>query len=198
MNIREYIETGIIGRYCLGALSGAEMLEVERLCDRFPEIMQEITVVQETLESYAATVAMDPPAHIKGRIWDTLADLEKEQTMDINDLPAISRFSDHKKWLSVVRPFIPSDPTEDRIIKVLRESDKIIQMLVISKTDFDDEVHVHEHESFIILEGECECKVGDEVFRLTAGGYTEIPLHTPHDVRIISPYVVAVLQRVGV
>jgi mannose-6-phosphate isomerase-like protein (cupin superfamily) len=97
-----------------------------------------------------------------------------------------------------VRPLIPPKIQEDRVVKVLRESDKIIQMLIVSKTDFDNEVHVGEHESFIILEGECECTIGDKVFRLKPGGFTEIPLYTDHDVRVLTPYVTAIVQRIAV
>jgi len=198
VDIQSYIESGILERYCLGELSAQEMQSVELYCRTHPEIEKEITVVKQALQNYSATMAMAPPPGLQNKIWDTIANLEKEKELDLNDLPEISRFSDHRKWLGLVKPFIPLDLQEDRIIKLLRQSEKIIQMLVVSRTDFDSEVHVHEQESFIILDGECECTVGEDIFRLQAGGYTEIPLHTPHDVRIISPYVVAILQRVAV
>ena len=69
---------------------------------------------------------------------------------------------------------------------------------MISRTDVDDEVHEHEQESFLVLEGECECHIGDTVYRLGPGGFIEIPLHLNHNVRVLSPYVVAVLQHIAV
>ena len=198
MNIQEFIENGTLEQYCLGILTADKMQEVEILRKQYPEIGTEITNIETSLERYASTCTLQPPTDLQGKIWDTLENLEKERHIDLSDLPLISRFSNHHAWLGVVRPLIPSPVNEERTVHVLRESDNVIQMLVISKTDFEDEVHVDEHESFIILEGECECAIGDDVFNLQAGGYTEIPLHTSHDVRIISPYVVAILQRVAV
>ena len=69
---------------------------------------------------------------------------------------------------------------------------------MIGKTGVDDEVHVNEKESFLVLEGECECYVGDNVYRLGPGGFIEIPLHEHHNVKVISEYVVAVMQRIAV
>jgi mannose-6-phosphate isomerase-like protein (cupin superfamily) len=166
--------------------------------DQYPRIGAEISIIEASLEQYASLYALQPPVGLQGKIWDTLENLEKERRIDLSDLPVINRFTDHKTWLGAVKSLLPVPIKNERVIHVLRESDKILQMLVVSATDFEDEVHVKEHESFIILEGECECTVGDEVFRLQAGGYTEIPLHTSHDVRIISPYVIAILQRVAV
>jgi len=63
---------------------------------------------------------------------------------------------------------------------------------------YPDEVHTDVWESFIVLEGECECYIGtDTVVRLKAGGYLEIPMHEHHDVKIISDYVVGIMQRIA-
>jgi mannose-6-phosphate isomerase-like protein (cupin superfamily) len=198
MNIQDYIETGILEQYCLCILADDQMREVDALRNRYPEIGAGIRDIEASLEQYAGSSALEPPPELEGRIWDTLQNLNKERLMDLSDLPVINRFTDHNAWLGIVRPLITPEPAKDRVVHVLRESDKIIQMLVISKTHFEDEVHVQEHESFIILEGECECTVGDKVFRLRPGGYTEIPLHTSHDVRVLTPYVTAIVQRIAV
>jgi mannose-6-phosphate isomerase-like protein (cupin superfamily) len=198
MNIQEYIETGILEQYCLCVLADDEVREVEAMRSKYPEVGAEIRNIESVLEGYATTFAQEPPAELKETIWGTLENLNKEQHIDLSDLPVINKFTDHKAWLGVVKPLLPPQMKEDRIVKVLRESDKVIQMLIISKTHFDDEIHVHEHESFIILEGECECTVGDNVFRLQPGGFTEIPLYTSHDVRVLTPYVTAIVQRIAV
>ena len=198
MNVQEYIDTGVLEQYCLCMLADNEMREVEVVRSQYPKISAEIRNIEASLEQYATPFAQEPPAELQEGIWGTLQNLNKERHIDLTDLPVINRFTDHKAWLGVVRPLMPPQLQEDRIVHVLRESDKVIQMLIISKTHFEDEVHVEEHESFIILEGECECTVGDNVFRLRPGGYTEIPLHTSHDVRVLSPYVTAIVQRIAV
>jgi hypothetical protein len=197
-DIRDYIESGILEEYCLGTLSAEKMQEVDQLARVHPIISFEVTEIQQAFESVAQRAGEAPLSGLKEEIWGTLRNLNKELVMDPADLPRINRFSDHKRWLGMVMPFIPAQVEEERTVQVLRMDERIAQMLVISKTDFDDEVHTAEYESFIILEGECECRVGEDVFRLKAGGFAEIPLHTDHSVRIISAHVVAILQRIAV
>jgi len=182
----------------MGMLTPDEMSGVEVMCDLHPEIKTELRRIEARLAKYAEEHSVDPPAELKDSIWATLQNVNKEKAMDPNDLPFINKFTDHTHWMDFVRSRIPKEVTEDRVITVLQHNSLVTQMLVISKTDFDNEEHEHEMESFVILEGECECTVGDNVFRLGPGGFTEIPLHTPHSVRMISPYVVAILQRVAI
>jgi hypothetical protein len=198
MNIQEYMASGILEQYCLGMLADGERREIEALRSKCPEIEAEIGNIEASLEDRAAALAQEPPPALKERIWATLDNLNKERDISLEDLPLINRFTDHKAWLGIVKPLIPRQLQEDRVVKVLRESDKVIQMLVVSKTHFEDEMHVNERESCSILEGECECTVGDIVFRLKPGGFTEIPLYTSHDVRVLTPHVTAILQRVAV
>lgn len=197
MNIREYIESGVLEQYCLGVLPGENMQEVDLLCDRYPELAAERRSIEQALLRRAEELAVPPPAPLQDQIWHLLNNLNKEKQFNLSDLPLINRFSDYKNWLRIVQPLLPPKQEEDRILTVLQQTDKLVQMLVLSKTDFRNEVHVHEYESFIILEGECECTIGDHVFRLGPGGFTEIPLYTDHDVRIITP-VTAILQRIAV
>lgn len=198
MNAQEYIDSGLLQDYCLGMLSTDEMSEVDILSDMHPEVKMELQRIQARLEQYAEKHRVEPPEEMKDSIWATLRNINKEKEMDPDDLPFINRFTDHTHWVDFVQSKIPGEITEDRVVTVLQQNALVTQMLVISKTDFDNEEHEHELESFVILEGECECTVGDNVFRLGPGGFTEIPLYTPHAVRIVSPYVVAILQRVAV
>lgn len=198
MNIREYIDSGILEEYCLCILDETQVQEVETLRNEYPEIESEIRGIEAALKGYVEAISERPPLQMQDEIWGTLQNLNKERNIDLKDLPVINKYSDHSTWLGIVKAFIPDQLEEDRMVHVLRNTDDIVQMLIISKTHFDNEVHVEEHESFMILEGECECTVGDHVFRLQPGGFTEIPLHTNHDVRILTPHVTAILQRIAV
>lgn len=198
MNTQAYIDSGILEEYCLGLLPVGGMQEVERMCRQYPGIRAEKESIEAGLEQQAKARAIAPPPALEDQIWGLLENLNREKQHDLSDLPLINRFSDHKNWLRIVQPLLPPKFEEERTVQVLRADVGVIQMLVQSKTDFEDEVHRDEYESFIILEGECECRVGDHVFRLGPGGFTEIPLHTAHDVRILTPHVTAILQRVAV
>jgi len=93
---------------------------------------------------------------------------------------------------------MPQELNRDCMLKTVRDYGGVKQVLFISKVDVEEEIHDHERESFIILEGECECHIGHDVIRLGPGGFVEIPMYTPHNVKVISPYVVAILQRVAI
>jgi quercetin dioxygenase-like cupin family protein len=69
---------------------------------------------------------------------------------------------------------------------------------VISRVDVPEESHEEVFESLLILKGECECTIGTETIQMQAGDYIDIPLHIPHNVKVLSPYVVAILQHKAV
>ena len=68
-------------------------------------------------------------------------------------------------------------------------------MLVVTKLDVPQEMHDDIAESFFILKGRCTCTIGDEQVTLNPGDHLDIPLHVNHDVKLESPYVIAILQH---
>lgn len=198
MNVQEYIDSGVLHEYCMNTLSETQKAEVERVCAQYPEVNNELHQLQKTLEQYANNAALWPGARLQETIWSTLDNLNKEKAGNLNDLPVINKYSDHNNWKRIVIPFMPEHVTKDFSVQTIRESGGVTQMLVISKIDVPDETHENERESFIVLEGECECYVGDNVYRLGPGGFIDIPMHTSHNVKVLSPYVVAVLQHIAV
>jgi quercetin dioxygenase-like cupin family protein len=199
LNIVEYMESGVLQQYCLGLLPADERKQVEQVCLQYPVVKQELSAIASSLETFAGVSAMQPPAFMKDQIWNTLQNIGKEKEGSLDDLPLINKYSDHNNWKRIVLPLIPTViKKEDTLVKVLRQSGGVTQVLMISGTEVPDEVHEDEYESFIVLEGECECQIGDNVIRLGPGGFIDIPLHTHHHVTAISEYVIAVMQRVAV
>ena len=68
MNTKEYIESGIIESYVLGATTVGESAEVEQLALEYPEIQTEIESVSNTFESYVLQFEKEPPAFLKDKI----------------------------------------------------------------------------------------------------------------------------------
>ncbi len=68
MNTKEYIASGIIESYVLGATTVGESAEVETLALQYPEIHTEIESVRNTLESYVLQYEKEPPAFLKDKI----------------------------------------------------------------------------------------------------------------------------------
>ena len=76
MNVTEYIASGILESYVMGAVSDQERREVECLSSIYPDIRRELDQLSETLENYALLHSVEPPASIKSKLLAQL-DFEK-------------------------------------------------------------------------------------------------------------------------
>ena len=73
MNIKEFIETsGLLEEYVLGHLPENEAAGVECLAQTYPEIKQEIEVLNLSLGKYTETFKKTPPAFLKDQIFSQM------------------------------------------------------------------------------------------------------------------------------
>jgi len=199
MNVQSYIDSGILELYVLGQVDPIEREEVERMISVFPEIMEEYEKIQGALEMYAASQALQPTPLVKEKVMESISNLEKEENMDLQNLPFISNYADHTKWLNLVKDMLPENIGNDEIFtSILQQSDKVVQLLVVTSSDIGDEVHDESYESFLILKGKCKCSIGNEVRIMEPGDYMSIPLYEHHEVEIMSDHVVAIVQHLAV
>ncbi|GAB4023562.1 hypothetical protein GCM10028808_74330 [Spirosoma migulaei] len=76
MNVTEYIASGILESYVMGAVSDQERREVECLSSIYPDIRHELDQLSEALENYALLHSVEPPASVKDKLLKQL-DFEK-------------------------------------------------------------------------------------------------------------------------
>jgi anti-sigma-K factor RskA len=72
MNIPEYIDSGILESYALGAVSDQERREVQCLSAIYPEVRQELDKLTQALENYALLHSTEPPPDLQSRIRSRL------------------------------------------------------------------------------------------------------------------------------
>ncbi len=72
MDIKNYIESGIIESYVLGITTTEESVEVEALAKTHPDIKQAILNVEILFENQISKDIIQPPAHIKSNISNIL------------------------------------------------------------------------------------------------------------------------------
>jgi hypothetical protein len=72
VNIKEYIESGIIESYVLGLATEAEQQEFESLCAQYPEIVQAKHAFELALEVQLVKEGVDPPADLKEKIFRSM------------------------------------------------------------------------------------------------------------------------------
>ena len=199
MNVKTYIESGIIEQYCLGLLSADEALAVENLAAQFPAIVTEIDETRRALDSYLETNSVQPRADLKAQIQGVLANISREESLHINQLPIITAYSDYRRWATVLAEVQPLGKLLGIRYTVVRNDEiALISKLWLQTELIETEHHNHEfRESFLVLEGNCECNFGGQTFHLSAGSYIEIPENTPHvfrNLNLNSP-LIGIIQR---
>jgi hypothetical protein len=81
MDIREYIASGILETYAMGAATSQERQEVECMSHIYPEIAEELKNVETALEKYAESIAKTPPSDLKGKILAEIANTAQESPL---------------------------------------------------------------------------------------------------------------------
>lgn len=193
-DINTYINTGNLEQYCLDKSDEKLSQEIIELSLAHPEIKQELAKIEIAIEKLAQSHAIEPSAGLRNRVLSAL-DFFDNEILDIEHLPPTGKYSNYTQWLNAVEHLIPAEPFEDFFMHVLQQDEHIAQTLVITRLDVPEEIHETELESFFILKGQCACTVGEDVFNLNPGDHLEIPLHVTHDIKILSPYVIGILQH---
>jgi anti-sigma-K factor RskA len=81
MNVTEYIASGILESYVLGAVSDQEKREVECLSAIYPEVRNELDELSAALENYALLHSLEPPTALKTQLMDQLEFNEAPNTI---------------------------------------------------------------------------------------------------------------------
>jgi mannose-6-phosphate isomerase-like protein (cupin superfamily) len=193
MDIRRFIESGILEEYCLGLLSAEDAAFVIELTLLYPEVKHELEKIELAMERLAAEEEVKPDPALRNKILSAL--IYSDHPLDINNLPMVNKYSNAEDWFDLLKHLIPAEPPKGIFMETIRQDNKIAQMFVVACADVPPETHTDTMESFFILEGECRCTVGEDVVTLGPGGFIEIPLHTLHDVKMLTPRVIAILQH---
>jgi len=75
VNLKDYIESGILEAYLLGSLTPDEELLVEANISKFPELGDELLALESAMEQYSVTLATNPPPGLEDKIWNAIQSL---------------------------------------------------------------------------------------------------------------------------
>ncbi|MDX2303151.1 MAG: hypothetical protein NW226_10140 [Microscillaceae bacterium] len=78
MNIQEYIASGILESYVLGATDPEENRIVEKMIKKNTILRKEVEKNRKALHTYLWSYAQRPPQALRGNILDQLDTLDKE------------------------------------------------------------------------------------------------------------------------
>lgn len=76
MDIKKYIESGVLENYVLGLISEKEAQDVEHKLIQYPELKAELNKIETALETYAQAKAVPMPAGLSTTILQSIQELE--------------------------------------------------------------------------------------------------------------------------
>lgn len=201
MDIKSYVNSGIIQLYILGYATEEECREFESMLVTHPEIAAEFERQQAALAELAEDNKVEPHPNLKPLVlatFDYLARLENGEELVIPPvLNPHSVIEDFKVWIDREDMVAPDDFDEVHA-KIIAATPEMTCAMVWIKNMAPEEIHTDEYERFLILEGTCTIMVGTKEHKLVPGDFFEIPLFEDHKVIVTSeePCVV-ILQRVA-
>lgn len=193
-----YIASGVIESYCLGNLPEVEARELLDLASRYPEIQVEIEETLAALEKY--NLSHFASEDLKTRTLNFLETFLSQSPIDLNDLPLITRHSDAFAWKEAVKDLLPENRNDDFAVRHLKANPDVEINLVWLYSELVEDQHSEEDfkESFLIVEGTCECNFEGQIVRFSAGDYFDVPVGVKHIIKNItenSGFVKGIVQR---
>jgi mannose-6-phosphate isomerase-like protein (cupin superfamily) len=193
--MENYSESGIIEAYCLGLLPGVEAAAITLAAEKDVTLQQMILETEAALKNYSDVEGA--PA-LKKSILAGIAAIPVSK-IDINNPPLINYQSDADEWNEAIEHIKPQTDHGNIKTTFLTFTDELQVCVAWLSNRLEEDGH-HEdefEESFLILEGSCECNLDGKIFRLKAGDYLDIPFNTQHTITSTSPqgYVKAIIQR---
>jgi mannose-6-phosphate isomerase-like protein (cupin superfamily) len=201
MNTKEYIGSGILESYIMGATTIDESKQVEEILASYPEVRKEYDEISNAMESYAEAHAIEPNITMKPLLLATINYSERLKNGEAPEFPPIlnenSKPSDYDRWLNRDDMALPED-FDSLYARIIGYSPQATTAIIWIKDVAPPEVHNAEFEKFLIIEGSCDITIEDEVHHLVPGDYLSIPLYKEHNVQITSDIPCKIiLQRVA-
>lgn len=100
IDVKQYIESGVIEEYTLGKLSDQERAEVECLSTTYPEIGKEVEEALISLTIFAEIGATQPDPSMRERIWGSiLAETKVDNVIKLSDISKTETTATPKSYL---------------------------------------------------------------------------------------------------
>ncbi len=95
-DLKTYLESGILELYVLGDLSSEEIREVESTIARYPEVKAEVEAIENALQAYAISNAIEPSGAVRTKILNSIETSTNSQAPVVAMYPAATSSSFYK------------------------------------------------------------------------------------------------------
>jgi mannose-6-phosphate isomerase-like protein (cupin superfamily) len=156
---------------------------------------EELDKTEAALLAYAEAHAVAPPLSLKEKILNKIQQLntetQKRQPFTLENLPILTPESNWLDWEEAVKSIPMPDEIEDVYLHTLESNDTRELFVAWVKEIVPEEVHHDLLESFILLEGTCECEITDEngnvrYVKMREGDYISFKIGETHIINITS------------
>jgi hypothetical protein len=192
----KYLDFGLLEDFCLGLLPENEAGKIQAAAEKYPAIKEHIECIEEGLKT---AYQVKPSENLKLKVFQRL-NAVPATAIDLKSPPLIDKYSDAAEWSTAVQSLNPTQDFGSIKVHPVFFNPKVEISVAWMHESLEEEGHDEDQfiESFLILEGSCECDLGGKIFQLRAGDFLEIPYKTHHTIKSTSPnggYVKAILQR---
>ena len=91
MTKEEFISSGLLEQYALGASTSEESLLVEKFLIQNPDLKKELTEIEEALENYALQNAQKPASQVKEKLMNQLFPEQIKDTDSVSKVVSIEK-----------------------------------------------------------------------------------------------------------
>ncbi len=192
MTTQQFLDSGIIEQYILGLASPYEAAEVVRMAERFPKIKNEVEKVEKALIHFAENCSPAVPNSLKINVLDTINRLELAfPIIDLANPPRLETSLDRHAWARATSHINAPTGLENIHLHPIKDADGVQMFVAFVREEVPEEVHHDLLESFLILEGTCECLItaasGEaRTVRLEAGDHISFEVGETHSIYITS------------
>ncbi len=150
---------------------------------------------EEALLAFASAHQLPPPPERRSKVLEHIARLNRQKKerrpFQANHWPFLEENPNWLDWNEAVAGIEPPEDFENIHLHTLESNDQRDLFVVWVKEFVEEEIHHDLLESFLILEGDCECHITDpqgdtRIVRLSQGDWITMKLGETHDIVITS------------
>jgi len=190
-NLKAYLESGIIEKYCLGLATPEEINTLESYSRECPEFAVKLALNQRIFEQFVSSLERQAPKGSKQKIIARIKQTQLHKaTLNeherLTDFLPIHTYSDLESWQQLIAPIQPKTDFDNIYTHPLYADSQKQLSIVWVKELVPEETHPDLEESFLILEGTAICTIDGVDHYLEKGSFMQMPTVGQHKIKVTS------------
>ena len=184
MQIKEFIESGIIEMYCMELVSDEEKTLVEKMAAEHKEVRNEIAAVNAALKLYSIASEKSPSASLKDKILDAIlnpAPIALPPRLSMN-----TAFEEWDKYIKENKIKTPAEYDEVFLLDLPGDHKQSTYIAWAKNGAVVEESHDAEDEFLFMLRGSCSVTINGVIGYYNAGDVVFIPKNAVHRAEVTS------------